>query len=104
MSRRENRTMPKVLSGVLYHEADGFVIGGAQWQEWLATHLSFYYESNLGTFTARRELRSGSWYWYAFRRVDKKLYKAYLGGFTDLTLDRLNQVAEQLAVKAGVAY
>ncbi len=100
MSRAENRTMPKVEGGYCYGEEEAFSIDGARWAEWLIGTLAFYFTSQNGTFTARKELRSGSWYWYAYRRRAGKLTKCYIGRSHELTGQRLRDVAQRLADKA----
>lgn len=59
----------------------------------------FHYESEAGKFTARKEERATSTneYWYAYRKVAKKLRKLYLGAMTELTSDRLEQVAKEIS-------
>ena len=69
--------------------------------DWLSLHSTFYFDSPIGSFTARREPRAASFFWYAFRRYHKRLYKAYLGRSADLSTARLLQVAQFLADKAG---
>lgn len=71
--------------------------GSAEWDEWLAGHTQFQFKGAAGHFSARRESRHGCDYWYAYRRRDGTLHKAYLGKSADLTLDRLEEVAANLA-------
>jgi LuxR family maltose regulon positive regulatory protein len=96
MPRGENRDMPKVESGYLYADAGSVAVDSSQWLPWLVAHTAFYFESTVGTFTARKELRSGGWYWYAYRRQQGRLSKRYLGKSEELTGARLVEVAEQL--------
>jgi len=72
-------------------------IGSIEWFAWLEDHSAFVFSGNASNFTARCELRSGSSYWYAYRRHNGKLHKLYLGRTTDLTVTRLDDVAAQLA-------
>ena len=37
-------------------------------------------------------------YWYAYRKVDGSLHKRYIGQDTDLTVERLEEVAAQLNI------
>ena len=67
------------------------------WPEWLAGQRQFQFSSDAGHFSARREDRHGSAYWYAYRRRDGVLHKAYLGRPADLTAARLAEVAANLA-------
>ena len=68
-------------------------VGSQQWYEWLASHPGFQFEGGTGHFTARRELRRGIEYWYAYRRYAGKLSKTYLGKSEELTLERLEQAS-----------
>jgi LuxR family maltose regulon positive regulatory protein len=101
MARKEHKTTPKVVWQTLYTESGAVVLESPRWFAWLSDNATFYLESQDGTFTARRELRSGAAFWYAFRRHRNKLYKAYLGRSADLTYARLLAVARHLAEKAG---
>ncbi|MCB9423416.1 MAG: hypothetical protein H6667_26710 [Ardenticatenaceae bacterium] len=67
------------------------------WDDWLIHHKQFKFKGETGHFTARREDRHGSNYWYAYRRREGKLHKAYLGKSDELTLDRLESAAANLA-------
>ncbi len=71
------------------------------WYAWLnqPSTASFGYRSVHGSFTARREQRQGAGYWYAYRTHGGTLRKAYLGKPADLTIQRLNAVAERLAAQ-----
>ncbi len=97
----ENKTTPKVVWQTLYTESAAVPLESPLWFEWLSANSTFYLESHEGSFTARREVRGGAAFWYAFRRQQNKLYKAYLGRSADLTYARLQMVAGQVAKKAG---
>src|SRR5215204_1855873 len=70
------------------------------WTTWLrdpATR-SFSFRGSSGTFTARKERRSGGdEYWSAYRKLGGKLRKVYLGKAEKLTLARLEDAATVLA-------
>ena len=68
-----------------------------QWTQWLTHHTRFKFKGTTGNFSARRETRSGNEYWYAYRRRNGKLNKAYLGKSEELTLMQLEQAAAKLA-------
>jgi LuxR family transcriptional regulator, maltose regulon positive regulatory protein len=103
MPRSENQSTAKVINNTLYHSDGGLIVGSAEWFAWLnqAHHRLFYVEVNEGTFTARKEPGpsrfSGKYSWYAYRSKGMKLYKAYIGQSEELTLQRLSDVARQLA-------
>ena len=103
MPRGENKTTAKVMGAVLYTEAASFGLETPEWWDWLAgeEHTTFYVETNEGTFTARRELRSGRLYWYAYRKYRGKLVKLYLGKTEELTKVRLSEVSRQMADEVG---
>src|SRR5215218_9719219 len=99
------RRIPHVADGVLYAQeqsgAPMIMVDSSAWAEWLdyiATH-SFSFEGPSGTFTARKERRSGSdeEYWSAYRKRDGKLRKVYLGKAKKLTLVRLDEAAAALS-------
>jgi LuxR family transcriptional regulator, maltose regulon positive regulatory protein len=101
MSRHENRSTPKVVSGILYTN-DAFTgtsVGSPAWFAWLATAATFYYQSRRGgTFTAHREHRQrGGQYWIAYRRRAGLLHRSHLGKPDQLTPDRLEQTALTLS-------
>src|SRR5579859_7963399 len=99
MSRRENRTTPKIISGYIYTDDafTGTLVGSPAWFTWLDTATTFYYEGRLGTFTAHRGRRQrGNFYWTAYRRRAGILRRVYLGKADQLTLQRLEDVASSL--------
>jgi LuxR family maltose regulon positive regulatory protein len=66
---------------------------------------SFAFHSRWGMhFTARKQqVQRGGDYWYAYRRVQGRLAKRYLGKTADLTLARLEEIAHQLDDLDGAA-
>src|SRR5215210_1520240 len=105
------RRIPHVADGVLHaQEQSGtpeIMVDSPAWAEWLedrATH-SFSFEGPSGTFTARKERRSGGEeeYWSAYRKRSIKLRKVYLGKAEKLTLARLDEVAARLAGHGDMA-
>ena len=88
-----------------YQDEDGegnelIRVGSKRWFEWLTLEntRSFAFEGYQGHFTARKENKQrGSEYWYAYRWLNGKTTKAYLGTSNKLTRDKLNEVAIQLA-------
>ena len=78
-------------------------VGSPDWYRWLshAAQRSFAFDSVLGPFTARKERKQqGGWYWVAYRQVQSKLYKTYLGKSEVLSLDRLLTAATTLGQRA----
>jgi hypothetical protein len=77
MSRKEHQTTPKIMGRFLYTDVAAVPLDTPTWFDWLAQHTTFYLDSPLGTFTARREPRANGVFWYVFRRYHKRLYKAW---------------------------
>jgi LuxR family maltose regulon positive regulatory protein len=98
-----NPDIPKADHQYLrYHDADDELIkvGSKRWFEWLTLEdtRSFAFEGYQGYFTARKENKQrGSEYWYAYRWLNGKTIKAYLGTSNKLTKDKLNEVAIRLS-------
>jgi hypothetical protein len=61
------RSSPKVRDGSLYQPSvagpslDSISLGSAEWYAWLDGHRSFSFEDSEGTFSARKEGRTGGW-------------------------------------------
>src|SRR5262249_49498753 len=69
---------------------------------WLQDVPSFAFDGQRGAYTARKETKQrGESYWYAYRKREGKLRKAYLGKPTELTLARLEEVADHLSAESG---
>ena len=70
------------------------------WFEWLELEetRSFAFEGQHGYFTARKESKArGTEYWYAYRWLNGKTRKAYLGASSNLTREKLDDVASRLS-------
>ncbi|MBA3947943.1 MAG: hypothetical protein H0X37_25755 [Herpetosiphonaceae bacterium] len=100
-TRGENAATPIVKGGWLYTDAASVQLDTPAWIAWLKGHTTFYLEAPEGTFTARQEKRWDGQFWYAYRRHQGKLHKAYLGKAEDITKERLLSVASKLTAKAG---
>jgi LuxR family maltose regulon positive regulatory protein len=71
-----------------------------RWFEWLELEetRSFAFEGQHGHFTARKETKKrGTEYWYAYRWLDGKTKKVYLGASSNLTGERLSEVARKFS-------
>jgi predicted ATPase/DNA-binding CsgD family transcriptional regulator len=77
------------------------LVGSDAWYHWLASveNRSFSFRGKAGTYTARREQQRNGWYWYAYRKRNGKLRKAYLGKQDELNLERLQAVAALLSLR-----
>ena len=67
-----------------------------EWLYWLNENQTFYFDGIEGTFTARKEKRKQYDYWYAYRKIDGRTCKKYLGLGEKLTMDYMNEKAYQL--------
>src|SRR5215218_10698399 len=98
------RRIPYVADGVIHAQgppgASEIAVDSPAWAAWLEDRAtrSFSFEGPGGTFTARKERRSGSdeEYWSAYRKRGGKLRKVYLGKAEKLTLARLEKAATEL--------
>src|SRR5260370_33048075 len=101
------RRIPTVSNGTLHEHfeevpsIDAIVVGSAAWYTWLENHSTFRFDHPSSSFTARKEQRSGGWYWYAYRRHAGRLHTAYLGRSTELSVTRLEVIAAELAGLTG---
>jgi predicted ATPase len=90
-----------VRKGLLYNagnqEIQGLKVDSLEWSNWLEEQPSFRFETDLTAFTARRKARLSTWYWYAYRKRQGKLTETYIGKAEEVTLARLNAIAEILA-------
>lgn len=65
-------------------------------QKWLddPDNRDFRYMAGERSFTARKETsKAGKDYWYAYRRVEGKLRKRYIGKAKEITSKRLSEIA-----------
>ena len=99
-----NKADYSVTAGIM-ELPDGhcFEVVTHEWWEWVnsdkAESFRFECEHGVKGYRARKEgikSRSGS-FWYAYKRIDGKLRKRYLGKSEELTLERLESVAYDLA-------
>ncbi|HEY0752728.1 MAG TPA: hypothetical protein VGD98_02020 [Ktedonobacteraceae bacterium] len=69
----------------------------AQWLAWLETHLAFSFRGQGGHMNMLKEIRQrGRGYWYAYRGLEKRAIKRYLGPTARVTLALLEEVAGKL--------
>src|SRR5581483_12472829 len=73
---------------------------GDAWFAWLAEHVSFSFQGKAGQLNLLKEARErgGEGYWYAYHRQGKRMHKKYVGRSADLTTDRLEAIAQALAI------
>src|SRR5262249_30302678 len=65
------------------------------WTKWLDGVSSFAFENRSGAhYTIRKErLQRGDAYWYAYRSIQGRTKKRYLGKTTDLSLELLEEIS-----------
>ena len=105
------KATPKVQHNQLYvqHTIQPHCpIDSAAWFAWLEEATCFRYYSTsslqvtarvsrpLQAISVRKEKRRRGFLWYAYRRVNGKLNKRYVGRTNTLTITRLDQVAGEL--------
>jgi LuxR family maltose regulon positive regulatory protein len=85
------------LNEIQRNKALDIVPESPDWLVWVSQISSFAFHGQHGSYTARKEGKQrGEGYWYAYSRVGEKLSKRYLGKGADLTLARLERVAQEL--------
>jgi LuxR family maltose regulon positive regulatory protein len=89
----------------LYQSSDrkalGIVPDSHTWFTWLDQVSSFAFVGKGGHYTARKEVKQrGDRYWYAYLATSELLTKKYLGKSVDLSLARLEYIAEILRVQS----
>jgi chromosome segregation ATPase len=94
-------TIPLVVQGLVETE-DGEVFGldTCKGLAWLEVNDSFRYE-RIGAkkgYTARKETKMGGDYWYGYRKVAGKLHKRYIGKTAELSIAKLDEIAEVLDI------
>jgi hypothetical protein len=72
------------------------------WFAWLQTATHFYYSPDypIYGFTARKEKRRHTYYWYGYLKTARKLHNIHLGKAEHLTKARLDQAYERLRQKS----
>ena len=94
-------TIPLVVQGLVETE-DGEVFGldTCKGSAWLEVNDSFRYE-RIGAkkgYTVRKETKRGGDYWYGYRKVAGKLQKRYIGKTAELSIAKLDEIAEALDI------
>jgi LuxR family maltose regulon positive regulatory protein len=75
-----------------------------EWQALLGRQRSFAFAGRAGRLTLLKEARAGGdGYWYAYRRQDSRTVKRYAGRSAELTIARLEELAEILNPQAALA-
>lgn len=87
---------PIIKDGFLISHKTPIQVGSELWFEWLATATKFSFKYQNGSFMAQCEQRRNNVYWYAYKRLNGKLHKAYLGKTEEVTLEKLQQIGDSL--------
>ncbi len=93
--------LPVISEGLLVERDDAgatrsLPVGSAEWFAWLKTARFFAYHGAGGRFTARKQQRSGAWFWSASLRQGNRSLTVDLGATEELTLERLETVAQRV--------
>jgi hypothetical protein len=94
MARKSSKKTAVVTSGTLYtdDEYTGMRLSSSDWVSWLSLGITFYYECSSGGFTVRSEQRRQGLSWYAFKKINGRLQKVYVGRSAAVRVDRLEYV------------
>lgn len=106
------QSIPAVVQGTIELESGQVVeFDSPKARAWLAEIItetesgrekgrSFRYESMRGhaSFTARNQPIRGISYWYGSKKVAGNVHKEYIGKLEDVTIERLESVAEKIAI------
>jgi chromosome segregation ATPase len=88
-----------VVQGLIETE-DGkvFELDSPKGAVWLELIGSFRYEPTGANkpYTVRQETKKGGDYWYGYRKVAGKLHKKYIGKSSELSMAKLEEIAEAL--------
>src|SRR5215472_6837377 len=77
------------------------VPGSSAWYCWLDHTACFAFAGKAGHYTARKERKQrGTCYWYAYFAQGGQRRKAYLGRTQNLTLARLEQLAQTFLLRS----
>ncbi len=78
---------------------------GDGWFTWLAAHTRFSFQGKAGQLNLLKEARQrgGEGYWYAYHRQGGSMHKKYAGRSGELTIARLEALAQVLAAPPAVA-
>ncbi len=79
----------------------GIIPETGEWFWWLQQIPSFHFQArDGGHFTARKETRKrGGVYWIAYRHSGGQLIKKYIGPPANVTIARLEEIADKLERK-----
>lgn len=104
MPRRAPYLLRWSLSGQIYEiisdkipDPYAIIPGSPAWYEWLEGIPSFAFHSRSGThYTVRKEtIQQSGAYWYGYRSLHGQTIKRYLGRTIDLSIARLEEIADQ---------
>lgn len=95
--RGKSKTTPVLLaSGALSVPGMSTIsIQTETWLQWLETATTFYYQGEHTGFTVRPEKRRRRVFWYAFKKIDGKTRKKYIGNSQALTLEALQMIEKE---------
>lgn len=92
---------PIVHNGTIYPDeiCKPIELETAQGKQWLQANEMFLYIGNVERFSARKEKRRNTVYWYAYKRIEGILSKKYLGKSSELTIETLENAEDAFIMK-----
>ena len=94
-------SIPTVIAGTIQLDSGKVIeFESPSGLKWLDTINSFRFEPSSPThaYTVRKEPKKGGDYWYGYRKVAGKLHKRYIGKSPELSIARLEDIAEALNI------
>jgi LuxR family maltose regulon positive regulatory protein len=67
----------------------------ADWFDWLYEHRAFRFQVKGFFVSFRCEPQRDGEFWYAYKKIDSRLRKLYVGRSEDLTYERLVEIVEK---------
>lgn len=94
MARKSSKTTPTVISNILYTDdpATGTKVGSFEWFCYLEDATKFYVDCGASGFTCRKEKMRNGYFWYAYKKVNGKLHKRYIGLKESIDQKRLQDI------------
>lgn len=74
----------------------------SNWQQYVYLNGQEFIENINMEFTLRKEKRGNKNHWYAYRRFGGKLHKKYVGDSSQITPQRLIEIARALPAKTSL--
>lgn len=99
MPRKGGKNTPTIVGngfiGAVYQDGQptGVSVGSIEFDQWLRDTSTFYFTHKVGSFTARCEQKYNGCFWYAFKKIDGKTHRLYIGKQQAISMARLIEIA-----------